>query len=369
VLAPAPIGGLERVVEALAAGQRRRGDRVSVALVVGIDEPDPPLAAALAARGVEPVLLRIPPRGYLRERALLRGLLRRVRPDVLHTHGYRPDVLLSGVARGEGIPVVTTVHGFTGGDWKNRLYERLQCRAFRRFDAVVAVSGRLAEQLAAAGVPRNVIHSLPNAWGETSAPLPRPAARAALGLPEAGFLVGWVGRVSREKGLDVAIEALSHAGRAGETDLRLVVAGEGAERAALQARSASLGLEDRIRWLGAVADAGRYFAAFDAFLISSRTEGTPVVLFEAMAAGVPVVATRVGGIPAVVSDSEALLVPPESPEALAAALSALRRDPGAARERALSAGARLRAEHGLEPWIDRYSEVYRQALMSSRSPV
>jgi glycosyltransferase involved in cell wall biosynthesis len=369
VLAPAPIGGLERVVEALAAGQHRRGDRVCVALVVGVDEPDPPLAAALAARGIEPVLLRIPPRGYLRERALLRGLLRRMRPEVLHTHGYRPDVLLSGVARREGIRVVTTVHGFTGGDWKNRLYERLQCRAFRRFDAVVAVSARLAEQLAAAGVPRRVIHSLPNAWGETSDPLPRPTARAALGLPETGFLVGWVGRVSREKGLDVAIEALSLASRSGETDVRLVVAGEGTERAALQARSASLGLGGRVRWLGTVRDAGRYFSAFDALLISSRTEGTPVVLFEAMAAGVPVVATRVGGIPEVVSDSEALLVPSEQPEALAAALHALRRDPGAARERALAAGARLRAEHGLEPWIDRYAEVYRQALISSRSPV
>ena len=99
----------------------------------------------------------MPGRAYLRERAAIARLLREVRPDVVHTHGYRPDVLDAGVARGQGIAVVTTVHGFTGGGWKNRVYEWLQCRAFRRFDAVVAVSRPLVGLLERRGHPVSLV--------------------------------------------------------------------------------------------------------------------------------------------------------------------------------------------------------------------
>src|SRR5713101_3623616 len=96
--------------------------------------------------------------------AAMLELGRRLRPAVVHTHGYRPDVVDAGAARRLGIPTVTTVHGFTGGGWKNRFYERVQRRSHRRFDAVVAVSRPLVEQLLRDGVPPRRLHLVQNAW-------------------------------------------------------------------------------------------------------------------------------------------------------------------------------------------------------------
>jgi glycosyltransferase involved in cell wall biosynthesis len=357
ILALGPVGGLLRVVEALALGQRLQGHDVHV---VAVREPgggEHPMITALEAAGVCVIQLELPSRGYLRERAAVAELCQRLRPHLVHTHGYRPDVVDGPVARRLGVPVVTTVHGFTGGDRKNRFYEWLQCRAYRRYDAVVAVSQRLAGELAGTGIAPARIHTVPNAWGETSVPLERGEARRALGLDESGFHIGWVGRVSHEKGLDTLLAALRHLG---ELPYTLSILGDGRERAGLEeGLAASPELAQRVRWHGIVADAGRYFPAFDLYLLSSRTEGTPIALFEAMAAGIPIATTNVGGVPDVVSTGEALLVPPEDPAALARAIRIVYDDPAAAATRARAARARLNAEFAFEPWIDRYDTIYR----------
>jgi glycosyltransferase involved in cell wall biosynthesis len=140
VVAPAAFGGLERVVTMLAGGMRGLGHDVHVTAIVDGRGAEQSFLVALAAAGVPTRALAVPGRAYGTERAAIAQLCREIRPDVVHTHGYRPDVVDAGVARRLGIPIVTTVHGFTGGGWKNRLYEWVQCRAFRRFDAVVAVS-------------------------------------------------------------------------------------------------------------------------------------------------------------------------------------------------------------------------------------
>src|SRR5690606_1726156 len=102
-----------------------------------------PYADTLASAGARVVRLPISGRDYRAERAQVSRLCGEIKPAVMHTHGYRCDVLMAGVARRHGIPQVTTVHGFTGGDWKNRTYEFLQKRAFRGFSRVVVVSKKL----------------------------------------------------------------------------------------------------------------------------------------------------------------------------------------------------------------------------------
>src|SRR5882724_288698 len=259
VLAPGAVGGLERVVQLLAHGQARAGDDVHVAAVLDQAHAGHPLLDALAAGGVTTHVIVLPGRRYWRERAAILELGGRLRPVVVHTHGYRPDVVDAAAARRLGIPTVTTVHGFTGGDWKNRLYERLQRRAHRRFDAVVAVSRPLVEQLIESGVPAHRVHLVQNAWQETAPPLDHPAARRALGLREDGFLIGWVGRLSSEKRPDLLLDALVHL-----TDLPVTgsVIGNGPEHRSLAARARRLGVERLVRWHGTVPDAGRCFAAF-----------------------------------------------------------------------------------------------------------
>ena len=148
--------------------------------------------------------------------------------------------------------------------------------------------------------------------------------------------IGWVGRLTREKGADIFLEALAllpH--RAWVAS----IVGEGRERAALEAQAARLGIADRVRWHGLVPDAAAIYPAFDAWVLSSRTEGTPIALFEAMAARVPAVVTTVGGVPDVVTPFEAILVRPEDPAALAAAIGNLLAE---------GDGAAARAEAGIQ---------------------
>jgi glycosyltransferase involved in cell wall biosynthesis len=255
--------------------------------------------------------------------------------------------------------LVTTLHGFTGGGWRNRLYERLQRRSVRRFDAVVAVSRPLAQFLVREGVPAERIHVVPNAWEASGTLMRRDVARRALGIPEDGFHIGWVGRLTREKGADVLIDALAPL-----SDLPIVgsFVGEGPERATLEARAVARGLGGRVKWHGMIVDAARLFAAFDLFVLSSRTEGTPITLFEAMAAGVPVVATAVGGVPDVVSSAEALLVPPGDPALLSSAIRVALLDRAGAQARAADARVRLDRAFALRPWVASYEAVYRSVL-------
>ncbi len=130
IVAPGEVGGLERVVQLLAQGQARAGAKVHVAVVLEGASGDHALVDFFAPTGVTPHPIVIPPRTYWRERAAILDLGRRLQPDVVQTHGCRPDVVDAPAARRLGIPTVTTVHGFLGGDWKNRLYEWVQRRAY-----------------------------------------------------------------------------------------------------------------------------------------------------------------------------------------------------------------------------------------------
>ena len=355
VLVPAPAGGLERVVHALATGQARRGHQVTVASVV--TEANHPFLLALEGTGVTSSPIIVPGRGYRQERAAVRRITAGVGADIVHTHGYRADVVDAGAARSgrSGVRTVTTVHGFTGGGWRNRFYETLQRRAFRRFDAVVAVSEPLHRALVGWRVQQDRVHVIPNGYEASATMVERRAARAALGLPADDYVIGWVGRLSREKGLDVLFEALA---LVRDRPVTVAVIGTGRERASLDALAAARGITAAVRWMGLVPDAARFFRAFDLFVLSSRTEGTPIALFEAMDAGVPIVATAVGGVPAVVSDAEATLVLSQDPGGLAKALRAAFDDPAAAGIRAAAARRRLVDVYGVEPWLERYDRVY-----------
>ena len=365
VVAPAAFGGLERMVQQLAEGLEGRGHNVHVVVTV----PDAACAEAflapLADSGVQAHPIVLAARAYGRERAAIAELCRRVQPDAVHTHGYRPDVVDAGVPRQLGIPTVTTAHGFTGGPWRNRAYEYVQRRAFRRFDAVIAVSRPLGERLTRSGVPHSRVHVVPNAWRRASPALDRAAARRVLELPPEAFVVGWVGRFSGEKGPDVLIDALP---RLSDLSLTVAMIGTGVQRRSLEAQAGQLRVADRIRWHDAVPSAERLFTAFDVFVLSSRTEGTPVVLFEAMAAGVPIVTTVVGGVPDVVSPEEAVLVRSGDPIALAAGIRDVFTQPPAAARRARAARARLERNFGIEAWLDRYEGIYRLVARGSTTP-
>ena len=359
--APGRFGGVETVVRQLATGLTGRGHEVRVVCRLAEDE-DPashPLVSTLELANVAVEILQLPHRAYGRERTSLAALIREFDADVVHTHGYHMDVVGARAARLAGVPRVATAHGFTGGGLKNRIFEFLQRRSYRSADAVIAVSKTLADRLGRDAAVAPAVHYLQNAWVRRSDRLPRERARLALGLDVDGFVVGWVGRMSREKGSDVVVEALCHPSAA---DLTLCMVGDGSQLADLRSSEGADEAGASIVWPGGVPDAGRLFAAFDVFVLSSRTEGTPMVLFEAMDAVVPLVATRVGGVPDVVDSAEALLVDPEDPIALREAVLSVIAQPEAARHRAEHAKARLSAAFGPGAWLDAHETLYRQVI-------
>ena len=367
VTAPGLFGGRETVVRDLSIGLHDRGHVVDVLAVLdeGTDPESHPFVAALESRGVPVRAVVLPPRAYRAEARAIRTLVGETDAQIVHSHGYRTDVIAKLSLGSFNAAIVSTAHGFTGGGWRNQLYERLQVEAWKRCDGVVAVSAPLVDSLESRGVNRTKIQLIPNAWRDSGSRATRTEARRILGIADDVRAMGWVGRLSSEKGPDVALEAFGRSPGDG-TELHFV--GDGRMRAELETQAREQGIHRQVIWHGPVADAGRYLAAFDLLVLSSRTEGTPIVLFEAMAAGVPIVATAVGGVPDVVSVREALLVPPDDPDALAAAIGRLLDDPEECRKLTESAARRLNSAYALEPWLEAHESLYRGLISASGGP-
>ncbi len=361
VVAPAVIGGLETVVQSLAVGRHARGGNTAVAALLPSADIPHPFVAPLEDAGVPVLQIALPPRAYRAQQRAIRRCAVETGAEIIHSHGYHPDLLVPGAARAARVATVTTVHGFTGGGWKNRLYERLQRRAFRGYDATVAVSRPLRNRLARI-VPPGALHLLPNAWGEQTRTLPRAAARRQLNLDPEHYVIGWVGRLSQEKGPDVLLAALE---QVQDLPVHTAFLGSGRLLPRLKEQVAESKLRSRVHWLGNVSQAGALFSAFDLLVLSSRTEGTPMVLFEAMAAAVPIVATSVGGVPDVVGPDEAFPVPPDDPAALARTIRYVYQNRDEAARRAEKAAERLGSVFGLAAWLDGYETIY-QGVTTAR---
>jgi glycosyltransferase involved in cell wall biosynthesis len=351
--------GAERVLLELGCYQRDAGHDVTVLATDGAGVPA--LAAAGAARGVGVRALPAGGGGLAGTARRFAAALDALAPELVHSHGYKPDVMLAlpGVAR--RATRVATCHNWFGSGAKDALYEWLDKRCLRGFDAVVAVSAEVGARLARAGVAARRLAVVAN--GIDFAPPPafeRGRERARLGCRAGDALLLRVGRLSPEKGNDVLLEAFARlpAGRAA----RLAFVGDGPGRVALEADIAARGLGGRVSILGFRDDLAALLLAADAFVISSRTEGLPISLLEAMALGCPVVSTAVGEVPRVAPHGEAALIADVgSAASLAAMLAAVLEDPAAARVRAAAAHARYRAEFSRAAMGARYDAVYARA--------
>ncbi len=362
VIAPGPIGGAEAVVAALASARHALGQPTHVAALV--PTADAPFVTALQSVGVPVHPIVCGHRRYLCEIRGVGRLARTLGATVIHTHVYRGDFAGSVAARCLRLPVVATYHGHTAGDWRNRLYEWLDRRLLAWFDAVACVSAAGLERLGRALVPRSKLHLVPNGYRPVEL-LSRSAARARLGLAGDGFTVGWVGRLSHEKGADLFLEAL---GALRDERLQTVLIGDGSERLALDAAARGLGLRtDHVRFAGQVPNAGALFGALDVLVLSSRTEGLPIVLLEAMSAGVPVVAFAVGGIPEALPPDAGWLVAAGKPRALAAAIREVAHDPAEARRRTEVARRVFRERFAEQRWVAAVDRIY-ELVLARRGP-
>ncbi len=246
--------------------------------------------------------------------------IRRIRPGVLCCHGYKADLLGLIAARRSGIPVIAVSRGWTGESRKVRIYERIDRLVLRWMDRVVCVSAGQAGKVRQAGVADSRILVIRNAVDAkrftTSAAEGRRRVQNLFPSPPK-YVVGAAGRLSSEKGFSILIEAARQVIN-GQPSVGFVLFGEGRLRAELNRQIAEAGLSDRFILAGFHRDLDSLLPGLDVLIQSSFTEGLPNILLEALAAGVPGVATAVGGTPELLEQGvNGFLVPAGEPSALA----------------------------------------------------
>jgi glycosyltransferase involved in cell wall biosynthesis len=337
-------------------------------------DPVPGLAETLSRAGapwIQVPCLQRPvsvPRDLLAVRDLRRRI-RALRPDIVHTHSSKAGFVGRVAARLAGVPrIFYTPHGHVFHSYYGppitRVFIVLERFAARFTERIVVLTDAEAEQHLAVGVgKRDQFVRIPS--GVDLAEVQALAANGAqvrreLGLSVATPVIGAVARLVPVKGLRYLVAAMPEILRRCP-DAHLVLAGDGDQRAALEALARDLAVSDRVHLLGFRRDAAAVTAALDVFVLPSLNEGLGRVLVTAMALGVPVVATRVGGVPEVVEDGrQGLLVPPADPQALAQAVTTLLRD----REYAasLGMGGRMRAPlFSSDVMVKLHAELYRKS--------
>jgi glycosyltransferase involved in cell wall biosynthesis len=275
---------------------------------------------------------------------------RRARPSVVHTHTSKAGFVGRLAARLAGVPVIIhQPHGHIFyGYWstpKTALFVMLERLAARWTDTIVTLTPREVEEHLERGIGRReqyavVPSGVPTAALRDAAPA-RQAARDRLGLGHDAFVIAGVGRLVPIKGFDLLVTALAEIATR-VPDAHVLLIGDGEERAALESHAAALGVGARLHITGATTEVMDALAAADVLAAPSRNEGMGRVLVEAMALGLPVVGTVVGGIPDVIVEECGRLVPPDDAAALAAALAEIGTDD--ALRTKLGAAARPRAE-------------------------
>lgn len=324
-----------------------------------------PLHEAALAAGHDAALLPCRGRLDMRTVSALVAEIDASGAGIVHAHDYKSAFYAWLSARRRPVRLVATQHGRVESSQALRLYQSLEATLLRRFDAVAIVSEVQRAPLLRAGVVAARIHRLDNGID-----LPPSGARADAGLRDAlglghGHVFAAVARFSPEKNLAMLLRAFTAAATA-DRGATLLLVGDGPGRAELEALAAQYGLADRVRFAGVRDDMAGIYPLIDTLVLPSLSEGMPLVVLEAMAHGVPVVASAVGEVPRLLAaTSLGCLLPPGDRVALRAALlEALQRPPG----RDHAGAAHVRAHHSSAAMAARHLAMYASLAEAADAP-
>jgi glycosyltransferase involved in cell wall biosynthesis len=352
---PNGLYGAERWILALV----RHLDLSRVESHVGVirDEPeyDPPLLHLAAADGLKTVAIDAPGRFNWAAVTALRQYIRANSIQVLHTHFYKTDIIGLLAGQGTSCKLLTTPHGWsTHAGLALRLYEALDRKIFRFFDAVAPLSPALATELAPYAGSK--LHYIQNGVDideidDTTSIAPEVAAWKQRNE----YVIGYVGQLITRKGIDTLIKAFAQMTM---TNSRLVLIGEGPQRGEMEILARTLGVTSRVEFLGYRTDRISLLRGFDVFALPSLLEGIPRCLMEAMAAGVPIVATDIPGCRELIEpDLSGILVPPGNDTELASAMKRLS-DPALRAMYASAARARVMEHFSAAAMARAYTRLY-----------
>jgi glycosyltransferase involved in cell wall biosynthesis len=357
--APTALAGAERVLLNYFDHHDPRNYSVRLASYLNHRHLDNSFTTALKEKGIPYETIVIGNAGLVTDLRKTVNVLRRQPIDILHTHGYCSDLLGLIAARLCHVPIVSTLHGWTPVSLKLRGYQLLDRISLRHFNAIVCVSKPLHQELLRFGIRPERLTYLPNAVGIPHLPHgPAADLRQQLHCKPQDKLILSVGRLSPEKGLNLLLT--SFAGKfKSRPDMRLVIAGEGPQKEELLELAGRLGITEQVLFPGFVSDVSSYYAAADLFVMPSLTEGLPIALLEAMAAGLPVIATAVGGIPDIVRNGkDGCLVPRGDVAQLASMMEAVTANCDLAKNLGTEARETVRQHFSPIQWARALESIY-----------
>jgi glycosyltransferase involved in cell wall biosynthesis len=362
--------GAEKHLLTLLAGLRASGIDASLIVIVEPGKPMDDYVAAAQSRGipVERLVIHrdLDPLLYRR----LTAALRQLRPDVVHTHLLHADLYGIPAARLAGVPVVVSSRHNDNAFRRRPPFKQVNQMLWRMADAGITISDALTRfTVEVEGAPPTKIHRI--YYGlEAIKPLDRAVARAALidewGLNPDAVLIGVVCRLIEQKGITYGLQAFTRISPR-FPDARLLIVGDGALRNALENEAQALGLENRVYFLGWRENIPAVMAGLDIFLAPSLWEGFGLVLLEAMAQAIPILASGVSAIPEIVVDGETgLLVPPRDVDALADALERMLADKPLCQHMGLLGQDRLETDFSAARMVDETAALYTHLLSDNQ---
>jgi glycosyltransferase involved in cell wall biosynthesis len=323
--------------------------------------PNLQLHEAALKEGIESHL--IPCKGQVDRSAMtnIRELVVRTGADIVHAHGYKADIYVYLALHRSRIPLVSTCHTWYDNNLLTSFYGAADRFVLRKYARVVAVSNEVKQRLLKAGVRGEDIDLIRN--GIELGPFDNavPSLREDLS-PGRTPIVGLVGRLAWEKGIDIFLRAAARV--LGEfPNARFVVVGEGPDKDKLEQLVDELNIRRSVSMLGHRGDMPSVYASLDVMVSSSRQEGLPIAILEGMASRLPLVATAVGEVPTVVLDSHTgVLVPAEDLDSLTAGITKLLRDSGLRTRLGAAARQRVEEEYSAARMTTDYLHVYEEAI-------
>ena len=349
--------GAERALLELAVFLSERGWDSRIVALEGKGAPE--LVRRAAEAGVSAVAFsdgtRVGAGALLRR---LRATLAAHSHAIVHSHGYKPDILLAALRTRRRLGCIATCHTWYSDTLKMKLFERLDKRVLRGFDHVVAVSDEIRTELVTSGVAPGKTMVIDNGISPpTVDPEARASVRTEFGIAPQERLIVQIGRLAQSKRNDLLLEA---AARLNATiPVKVLLVGDGSEKDALAEKARMLGIATHVTFCGYRNDAQRILAAADALALTSNKEGLPIVILEAMALGCPIITTAVGAVPTVLRSKEnAWIVPIDDLRELTSALTEMLSDQALAGERAERAKRAFYLRFARDVMGVRYLDLY-----------
>lgn len=374
ILAPLEFGGAEKVSLEFFRNMDKERFLVDPILLVRPWEEETLFAKEIRKCGFDyvtvPVGLRTDdgPIRILRAIREFHRILSQAPYQLIHTNGYFADICALPVARKLGISTVSTCHGYieVGTDRKMKINNALDKFALRLSKRIITVSEDIKASLVSNGIDQKKIRVVQNAVSQPCDVRQqghyRIEKRKELNLGQEQFIAGYVGRLSEEKGANYLVDAIAKLCEQSER-VKLVLVGDGPERDNLEAQVRALGIDDAVIFAGFQANIAQWMSIFDAFILPSLTEGTPMALLEAMSMRLPVIASAVGGVPKIIKDGQnGILTEAQDVGTLARQLNVLLENPSLAKKLGEQARETIQKEYDVKSWCRSIEQCYLDCL-------